>query len=272
MPTSDALRDYYSHHYRSDYKSAYTPKPKHVFRAGVAAAERVSFLQDFFASRGVEIESMRLLDVGAGGGEVVYAAQKAGFVSCGIEPNIGYSEFARDQYGVTVETGQLDSSKFDRFDVITLFHVLEHVPEPVTFLQKLHEHLQPNGHLLIEVPNIEQADASPHNIYFRAHLLYFSVATLLSLASPGFSSVQISSLGNLRVLFQRKHEWGEMKLPSPADVQHTEERLKQKGWLEYLFSGGGLWKPFKRIDKYWTEQRNIQRNPRDTLDRALSIR
>ena len=81
-PSTDELKVYYSYNYRKDYKKSYIPKPKHVFRAGNTALQRIQFLKSSNITTGT------LLDVEAGGGEFVYLAEKLGFNSSGIEPNI----------------------------------------------------------------------------------------------------------------------------------------------------------------------------------------
>ena len=176
IPTEDELQIYYSHNYRIDYKQAYSPRPKHVLRAGNNALGRLAFL------RQAGISSGSLLDVGAGGGEFVYLAGKAGFDARGVEPNIGYSEYAQVEYGSQIQTGQL-SDVDGCVDLITMFHVLEHLPSPLAAFERLYEHCADAGHVFIEVPWIETPRASPHNIFFRAHLHYFGVATLAACAS-----------------------------------------------------------------------------------------
>ncbi len=126
MPSKMELRLFYAHTYRTDYKNTSTPKAKHIYRAGMAAVERVNFLQ----SHGVH--GGKLLDVGAGGGEFVHISTTRGYNSKGIEPNIGYSEFARNQYGVDIKTGELGETG-ETYDIITMFHVLEHMPDFETF-------------------------------------------------------------------------------------------------------------------------------------------
>lgn len=98
IPSIHDLNVYYSHHYRRDYKNAYIPKAKHVYRAGKTAMQRINFLKS------ANIEHGSLLDIGAGGGEFVYLSGKSGFVSQGIEKNIGYSEYARNAYRYHVMT------------------------------------------------------------------------------------------------------------------------------------------------------------------------
>jgi 2-polyprenyl-3-methyl-5-hydroxy-6-metoxy-1,4-benzoquinol methylase len=268
IPTQDQLRIYYSHHYRTDYKKAYAPKLKYVFRAGKAAKNRLEFLRSSGVAR--DHTDSAFLDIGAGGGEMVFAAAKAGCKAKGIEPNEGYSSFARDAYGIEVATGDLEDVQESGFDVITMFHVLEHMPDPVAVFQRLHQIIKNDGYLLVEVPNIEQADASPSNIFFKAHLFYFSRATLLAAASLGFDAVRVEDQGNLRVLLRKRRELAPTVLPSQADVERTKRRLEQKGWVEYLTIGGGWRRPFQRIKNRFQEMRCARGTARETLERALA--
>ena len=247
IPSDDDVNNYYSNDYRNDYKKTYIPKKKHVYRAGNLGLDRINFLK----SRGVN--KGRLLDVGAGGGEFTYLSSKLGFTSQGIEPNIGYSNYAREEYGINIATGQLSDVNDENFDVITMFHALEHIPDPVKTFGLLFELLQKDGFLLIEVPNIETNDASPKNIYFKAHIHYFSAATLVCAASKYFEKIDIVSDSNLRILFKRKKTPGVVIFPSPTEVHRIAKRLKNKGWLEYIFKGSGYKKLPLRLGKIFIE-------------------
>ena len=269
IPSTDELRAYYSHHYRQDYKKTYFPKLKYVYRAGLAAKSRLGFLTSELRKQGVSPRCLTLLDIGAGGGEVVYAASQSGFTAHGIEPNEGYSEFARVNYGVLVDTMHLDQFTGITCNVVTMFHVLEHMPNPHAVMEKIFGMLNENGHLFIEVPNIEQSDASPANIYFKAHLYYFSAPTLISFASPYFEPVAIETSGNLKILFKRRKLRTSIALPSTEQVKHTKARLATKGWREYLTSGGGWTKLFKRIMRDIKFNSLSEKTPKAVLDRAL---
>lgn len=240
IPTDAELKAYYSTEYRQEYKNTYTPKPKHVFRAGNLAYERINFLKNGGVSQG------RLLDVGAGGGEFTWLSGKMGFKSSGMEPNIGYSTYARDEYGINVQTGQL-ADVLGTYQVITMFHVLEHIPDPIKTFERLWGLLEDQGHVFIEVPNIETNDASPHNIFFKAHIHYFSEATLVAAASPYFEVVASENSSDLRILFKKRLQKKELELTSVDQVKFTEDRLKKKGWVEYVFLGKGYAKIFSRI-------------------------
>ena len=263
LPNDEELKIYYSHNYREDYKKTYTPKLKHIRRAGLAAKNRISFIKNNIKN----ISNMKLLDVGAGGGEFVYLASKNGFDAQGIEPNVGYSSFARDEYGVNIKTLTLNELKADTVNIITLFHVFEHMANPQKVIEKLSCILKKDGYLLIEVPNIFQQDASPHNIFFKAHLFYYSKYTLISAASKFFDVVQIDDKGNLKILFKKKNNpTRSIKLTSKIALDETLNRLNQKGWLEYLTKGGGLLKPFKKIKQKYYESLIRNLTPKQLLD------
>lgn len=269
IPSDHDLRIYYSHHYRADYKKTYSPKPKYVYRAGRAARNRMAFLTKFLETNGRKADRLSMLDIGAGGGEVVFAATQAGFHAKGIEPNEGYSVFARDAYGIEVATAHLDDLGQAHYSVITMFHVLEHMPSPQKVFRKLHELLHPDGLLVIEVPNIEQADASPANIFFRAHLYYYSASTLIYAASEAFEPVLVEHTGNLRAIFKRRPALVAACRPAAQQIEQTKQRLREKGWLEYLFKGGGWRRPFERMANRLREATQASSTPLITLKRAL---
>ena len=161
----------------------------------------------------------------------------------------------------------LDDLEHASADVVTLFHVLEHLADPPAVFRKLHHVLSDQGLLFIEVPNILQSDASPHNVFFKAHLFYFSRFTLHAAASSHFEPVLTDDQGNLRVLFRKRAmPLDAPALPDPEHVAFAWQRLRQKGWLEYLTVGGGLRKPWRRIRQAAAERRIAGQRPRALLD------
>lgn len=262
LPTDEELRIYYSHNYREDYKSTHKPRPKYVYRAGRAALDRLARMRKAGVPHG-----STLLDVGAGGGEFVYMAQRSGFVSQGVEPHQGYSEFARDEYCVKIETCQISDIEHQDLGVVTMFHVLEHLAHPQQVMSKVHCLLKEGGYFVVEVPNITQNDASPHNIYFKAHLFYYSRPSLIAAASAYFDPVYVEDTGNLFIVFKRKsNQLPNVLLPSAVDVKLVTRRLEEKGWGEYLFEGGGLTKIFTRIPKSLRESKVKHMGPKAILD------
>lgn len=247
LPSAADLQRYYASEYRMDYKRTWQPKPKHVHRSARLAIRRAAFL------RAGGIHSGSLLDIGAGSGEFVTICRRLGFQARGAEPNIGYSGYAREEYGAEVITRELADLE-GTHDIITLFHVMEHLPSPRDVFARLHGLLKPGGKLLVEVPWGLSPAISPSNRYFKAHLYYFEMETLAACASPHFSVLSHSQAGNLSVLFQRKDPpHHDIQLPPPAYPAHAGQRALRLGWWTYLTTGGGLRKPIHRFRRIHEE-------------------
>lgn len=248
LPSEEDLKQYYAKDYRIDYKQTRYPKSKHVFRSAHLASQRLDFLL------GYGIKPTTLLDIGAGSGEFVTMAARAGFRAEGIEPNLGYSEYARTQYGVPVITGDLDTAQGSH-DVVSLFHVLEHLRSPCDVFRRLHQLVSPGGRLFVEVPWILSGSVSPTNRYFKAHLYYFDVETLAAAASRHFEVVAVETRGNLRVLLEPRKTPGPLRLPPPGYAASALDRLSRNGWFHYITSGGGWLKPAAKIARLVREGR-----------------
>jgi len=97
----------------------------------------------------------RLLDVGAGIGTFLAMARDAGWQVSGTEVSASARALAQQRYGVDLMFGQAEELHLpsQAFDVITLWHVLEHVPSPSRLLRVCHDSLVPGGCLVIAVPN-----------------------------------------------------------------------------------------------------------------------
>ncbi|AXE61660.1 class I SAM-dependent methyltransferase [Candidatus Thioglobus sp. NP1] len=264
IPTEHQVEQYYATEYRQDYKQVFVPKLKHIYRAGNLALNRLGFLTN------KNIASGKLLDVGAGGGEFTYVSSQLGFDSTGIELNIGYSNYAKDQYQANVKTGQL-ADVDGKFDVITMFHVMEHIPDPIKTFKKLYDLLNEDGLLFIEVPNIESFSQSPGNTFFKAHIHYFSATTLIACASQYFVSVDLdNSDNNIRILFNRRPSIIELELPKKNDIESSKSLITQKSWVNYFFKGRGYLKALNRVRVIIQDARIVKIEPKAILDAIVS--
>ena len=117
--------------------------------------QRISMLRlDLIAGRGAA--SGRLLDVGCGKGQFVQAARTRGFDAWGVELDAGACAYARNHFTLaTVLNGSLDHPDLPReFDVVTLWDVIEHVPDPVGILKQSLGRLRPGGLIVVRTGNI----------------------------------------------------------------------------------------------------------------------
>lgn len=107
--------------------------------------------------RGVSGSVGSLLDVGCGSGEFTFRAQQAGWRVVGVEPIPDAAQAARDR-GLDVRTGTTQETQPEGgFDVVSAFHVLEHMPDGPAFLQELASFARPGGLVAVESPNWDSA-------------------------------------------------------------------------------------------------------------------
>jgi SAM-dependent methyltransferase len=135
----------------------------------------------------------RLLDVGCAIGTELAVAAARGWSAIGLELSASSLAVARerglDARGVSLERADFPNQTFD---LVTLNHVLEHVPRPVPFLEKVHDVLAPGGLLFVALPNVRTwwfyVKRRRYTWTFQDdHFLHFSVATLSRLLeSHGF--------------------------------------------------------------------------------------
>jgi 2-polyprenyl-3-methyl-5-hydroxy-6-metoxy-1,4-benzoquinol methylase len=265
VPTLEELTEYYTLHYRQSYKNTHAPKPKHVLRAGQAALERLERLASHVPAGGT------LLDVGSGGGEFVYLATKAGYQASGLEPNEGYADYARAQYGIPVQPGTWESATIaeERLDVVTMHHVLEHFQYPLSALIRIHSWLKPGGHLAIDVPDLESRRHSPGTQFHYAHIYNFNHVSLKAVArKAGFTPVD-ETVQTTSIVFRKTHAPDrEMILRNEENYRHLYGMMLSHTRLTHytrLTPYARLW---NRARKYSREALALRAQPsgREILD------
>lgn len=190
LPTANELRRFYELEYRYSYKGGHRPKSKHVYRSGLLAAERLRRLEGHLIR-----SKSRVLDIGCGSGEWLYMLNARGHSAIGIELDPAYAEFGRQEYGLEVRTGSvLELSMPEKgFDCITLFHVLEHLPNPVMVLRRIHRWLKDDGVLAVEVPNMNSLHQNPVKRFHYAHVVGFTPESFAcAVQQCGLECVEIS--------------------------------------------------------------------------------
>ncbi len=103
------------------------------------------------------VQGLRLLDVGCSSGLFLDQARTAGFEVHGAELSADTAAFARSHFGLEVHAGDWREAGYAEgsFDVITLFDVIEHLPDPFAELVAIRRLLKPGGLLLQSTPNID---------------------------------------------------------------------------------------------------------------------
>lgn len=119
----------------------------------------------------------KLLDIGSGTGDFLATCKKDHWSVFGVEPNENAIAISKTK-GISV-VSDISILKENNFDVITLWHVLEHVENLVEYIEVLKKKLKPNGTLVIAVPNYKSFDANYYKEFWAAydvprHLWHFS--------------------------------------------------------------------------------------------------
>lgn len=262
IPTDAELTEFYAQDYRKTYRGSATPKLRNVYKAGRNATARLAQFLPKVAP------GATILDIGAGGGEFIYLAQRAGLKASGIDPNGEYVDYARSHLGVDLTRAEVvDLPAESRYDVITMFHVLEHLAHPRDVFAQVAGLLNPGGFFVIEVPNIASAQLSPANTFFKAHIAYYSDLTLHMMASEHFEVETIAARKELFAVFRKRAEPVAPENSLRAQSKElTRQRLSKQGWGEYLSNGGAL-SAFRHIRLLLETRAAIRgRSPKEILD------
>jgi len=142
-------------------------------------------------------KSASFLDVGCGRGFILDLARKDGLNVVGTEYCEQTAAYAKNILKLNVLIADLLDAKLgvNKFDIISMWHVLEHVKYPSKYLEKIGKLLKKDGILIIEVPNVEERNRSLsyHVAQNKTHYHYFSEKTLTTLLSnQGFAVKKIS--------------------------------------------------------------------------------
>jgi len=217
-PSADALGQYYRGEYRKDLGSRLAYKR---FDRGMYEAER-RFRQ--------LPQTLNALEIGSGAGSFIYYATNDSprkIDITGIEPDEASRSFLEQNYGIYLYRGLGTLPAGEKYDMIVMFHVLEHLSDPVGFLERLKYRLKPCGKIVVEVPNaddimLRKDSYRKEYFYQKAHLWYFTSDTLQKVFQKAGLQVEINHIqrynlrSHLRWTFQNR-----------SNGDGNEEDLKQ---------------------------------------------
>jgi 2-polyprenyl-3-methyl-5-hydroxy-6-metoxy-1,4-benzoquinol methylase len=197
-------------------------------------------LEKRFKKRIKEIKQYRfpgdLLDIGSGTGFFMQLATKSGYSVKGVELSEYAAHYAKKKFGLTVFQGEVADAGFaeESFDIITLWHILEHVHDPRLFLAQVNRLLKKNGLLALEVPNIGSQVARISGVNWelmapKEHFYYFNETTIgRYIEMSGFNLVSM-----------RTFYW---TTPAMLLREHTKKQQGAKNLLlRYLSVIASMW-------------------------------
>tara|TARA_Y100000310_G_scaffold193906_1_gene193872 strand:+ start:14135 stop:14962 length:828 start_codon:yes stop_codon:yes gene_type:complete len=189
----DDVRAYYESEYRKTHGNT-TGKPL-TPREDFEMMRPLQDRRETFFREHID-EGAKVLDIGASTGSFLDRI-RGDYSVHATEFNPDHAKFLRDELKIPTDERDIDKAfPGELFTVITLYHVLEHQPDPVAFLGKVKERLIGGGWVIIEVPNVNDALVSIYDIpefqdfFFReSHLSYFEQTTLANtMLAQGFEA------------------------------------------------------------------------------------
>lgn len=180
-------------YYKSDAYLSHTDAKDSLFAKAYQFVKQITLRQKVRSIGRPIPEKNALLDFGAGTGDFLQVAKNKGWRVCGVEPNEQARRLAK-QKGVDLFPS-LTEFKSEQFDVITLWHVLEHIPNLEECLEQLQVLLKPGGVLVIAVPNYKSWDAKKYKEFWAAydvprHLWHFDREAMKDLLPKSFKQIK----------------------------------------------------------------------------------
>ena len=198
-PSLEKLPDYYI---SEDYIS-HTNAKRNWFEKAYHLIRNISLKQKLKLIDSLSPNSKTLLDVGCGTGDFLKKAKQNNWNVFGIEPNEQARGIAnQNTNGSVYNAEQLLKFKVQSFDIITLWHVLEHLPDLNENISTFKRLLKPNGVLIVAVPNYNSYDSKYYKNFWAAydvprHLWHFSQTSISKL----FKKEKMKVVKTLPMLF-----------------------------------------------------------------------
>ncbi|MBU3820629.1 class I SAM-dependent methyltransferase [Flavobacteriaceae bacterium XHP0103] len=178
-----------SHYYKSEDYISHTDAKRNLFERIYHLVREFALKRKLNLVNSLANEKENLLDVGCGTGDFLNVCKINGWNVLGVEPDEDARSIANQKVGDKVfGSEQLHQLEPNTFDVITLWHVLEHLPEPGKDLAIFKKLLKPEGVLIIAVPNYKSFDAMHYKEFWAAydvprHLWHFSKTAISKLVT-----------------------------------------------------------------------------------------
>lgn len=176
QPKSEDLSKYYE---SEDYIS-HTNTQRNLFEKVYHFIRQQTLKRKLNLIDSFDLESKSILDIGCGTGQFLQTCHKNGWEITGLEPDDNARKIANVNTGDSVKgIDALNSLPKYSFDVITLWHVLEHLPDLENQITLFKTLLKSNGRLIIAVPNHNSFDANHYKSFWAAydvprHLWHFN--------------------------------------------------------------------------------------------------
>ena len=179
-PAQDKIGDYYK---SEDYLS-HNEEKKNLFARIYSIVKKTNIKNKFNIAIDSKSSAVKILDIGCGVGDFLNYAKEKGCEITGIEPSDDARKIAEKKLNTKLlSPAELENLPDNSFDVITMWHVLEHVADLKTEIHHLQRLLKKNGRLILALPNYKSYDAEYYKDKWAAydvprHLNHFSKTSI----------------------------------------------------------------------------------------------
>ncbi len=229
-------------YYKSDDYISHTNTKRNLFEKVYHFVRSIALKRKLKLINAFDTEGKQILDFGCGTGDFLKVCKNDGWQITGVEPNEKARSIAKENTNATIySTDDLNLLQNNSFDVITLWHVLEHLPDLENHINLIKRLLKPNGKLVLALPNYKSYDAAFYKKYWAAydvprHLWHFSKESIPKLFSGfGFkleSTLPLKFDSFYVSLLSEKYKTGFMN-PIRAFVIGLTSNIKARRTKEY---------------------------------------
>ncbi len=181
QPKLEVLSNYYqsdSYISHTDSKNTFTDRLYQLVKK-YTIAKKVKLINELVESN---LNKKSILDIGCGTGDFLTACKKKNWDVVGVEPNENAKSIAEKKLDQKINS-RISKLGLQQFDVISMWHVLEHIPNLKEYIIELKKKLKPKGILIVAVPNYKSYDAKHYKNFWAAfdvprHLWHFSKTSI----------------------------------------------------------------------------------------------
>jgi len=219
-PDQESLNSYYLSTYREGRSGSEKPTNVEIDEQHA----RAKHLVRFFSKVVPETQIRSHLDIGCSVGELLLGFQTMFDItlSIGVEPTVAHRAYAIQQNSLQVfeSLDFLEKTSQGPYDLVSLSHVLEHLPDPIDYLTRLRTiFMTEKSHLLVEVPNLYG-----HTCYELAHLYCFTPKTLEDVVNAAGFSIMAKKLHGLP---RNSHLRSQRYITILAKVNNRTQRINR---------------------------------------------
>lgn len=241
-----SLKNFYQYYFRNLYRRSGTVNQKFFYRQYRRALSLVELIKSKIEINGIKT----VLDYGCSAGGYVKVFEDMGLNSVGLDFDKNYIDFGRKFFGLNLKFGGLEKIKETSFDLIILNHVLEHMSQPLNFIESTKNLLTKNGYLMISVPsydNFYYRKKQPLSAQFHiAHIYVYSPKNLSNLMSNlGFTSIYLNK--KIEAIFTNKNS----EIPAASSSEAEKIITFFYNWFQ-----NPLFRNWLTVSKAWPYRMN----------------